>query len=429
MTKATRKAPAKRTVRSGRRKTARKPKKQISADTEQNGRSPASERVFEPALCLVGDGLDDVWGMPTADRLKTLFARNGVNEVLSLDQAAERNGPVILVRADAVIDQPLIPVLVKRPNLALAEGSGEDAHVLAIAIDGSLAGAAARVMVSGGLPGDELKLLVRTPTDLDSAFWKGLRKREVPYAMRVDAGNRKPVEWRMFMATYKGATDLVTKHVWPRPAYHITRRLAGTSVTPNMVTSVGAVCVALAFWLFLEGHFITGLIAAWLMTFLDTVDGKLARVTLTSSKWGDIFDHGIDLIHPPFWYIAWGYGLAAAGFQWSSSFLWLVLVAILAGYVLQRLIEGAAIKWLGLEIHIWRPVDTLFRQITARRNPNLVLLTFAALIGRPDWGLIAVAVWTVVCLVLHGVQIAQAFAALRAGGPLTSWMNTPGNAE
>ena len=44
------------------------------------------------------------------------------------------------------------------------------------------------------------------------------------------------------------------------------------------------------------------------MTFLDTVDGKLARTTLTSSKWGDIFDHGIDLVHPPFWYVAWGAG-------------------------------------------------------------------------------------------------------------------------
>ena len=109
------------------------------------------------------------------------------------------------------------------------------------------------------------------------------------------------------------------------------------------------------------------------MTFLDTVDGKLARTTLTSSKWGDYFDHGIDLIHPPFWYVAWGYGLLATGTQWSNEVFWSVMVAILGGYILQRVIEGIAIKWLGLEIHIWRPIDTLFRQITARRNPNLVI--------------------------------------------------------
>ncbi len=50
----------------------------------------------------------------------------------------------------------------------------------------------------------------------------------------------------------------------------------------------------------------------WLMTFLDTVDGKLARVTVTSSRLGDVLDHGLDIIHPPLWYIAWGVGLTTA---------------------------------------------------------------------------------------------------------------------
>jgi phosphatidylglycerophosphate synthase len=157
------------------------------------------------------------------------------------------------------------------------------------------------------------------------------------------------------------------------------------------------------------------------MTFLDTVDGKLARTTLTSSKWGDVLDHGVDLVHPPFWYVAWAMGLAAVGFTWSTALFWWVIAAILGGYILQRIMEGIAIKWLGLEIHIWRPIDTLFRQVTARRNPNLILLTIGALIGRPDWGLIAVAVWTIACLVLHGIQLAQALSAKRSG-PLTSWM-------
>ena len=65
----------------------------------------------------------------------------------------------------------------------------------------------------------------------------------------------------------------------------------------------------LAGFLFSYGYFALGLALGWVMTFLDTVDGKLARVTVTSSKWGNIFDHGIDLIHPPIWYVAWGIGL------------------------------------------------------------------------------------------------------------------------
>jgi phosphatidylglycerophosphate synthase len=176
--------------------------------------------------------------------------------------------------------------------------------------------------------------------------------------------------------------------------------------------------------LFLYGHYGWGLLAAWLMTFLDTVDGKLARTTLTSSKWGDVFDHGIDLVHPPFWYFAWGYGLVFWGIAWSSTLFWGTMAAILGGYVVQRLMEGISIKWLGLEIHIWRRIDTFFRQITARRNPNLLILTAATLIGRPDWGLLAVAAWTIICLVLHGLQLLQAFAAKKSA-PLQSWMTAP----
>jgi phosphatidylglycerophosphate synthase len=177
-----------------------------------------------------------------------------------------------------------------------------------------------------------------------------------------------------------------------------------------------------AFWLFLNGTFATGLVAAWAMTFLDTVDGKLARTTLTSSKWGDVFDHGIDLVHPPFWYVAWALGLSAAGLGLSDGLFWLVVGTIIVGYVLQRVVEGIAIKWLGLEIHIWRPIDTWFRQITARRNPNLAILTLATLLGRPDLGLIAVAAWTAICFVLHVIQLAQAFAVKRQNGSIRSWM-------
>jgi len=224
------------------------------------------------------------------------------------------------------------------------------------------------------------------------------------------------------MGTYKGATDLVTKRIWPRPAFHVTRWLADTFVTPNMVTTLSAVFVVLAFWLFLQGEYGWGLACAWFMTFLDTVDGKLARTTLKTSTWGDIFDHGIDLIHPPFWYVAWGLGLERAGHPLDETAWWWTIGVIVAGYILQRVIEGMAIKWLGLEIHIWRRIDTFFREITARRNPNLVILTVFTLFGRPDLGLVAVAVWTGICLLLHAVQIAQAFAEKRRSGGLVSWM-------
>jgi phosphatidylglycerophosphate synthase len=377
--------------------------------------------LMKPVLCIVGDGEQFIWGMTTRQRLIKQFAGEGIAQVVTVKQAGQRNGPVVFVNGDVVLDKPVIPALARRINLALLSDDDGEARAVAINTNGKNAAVVEKILAGEETP-DDLPLLVRSPAELDAAFWDKLRKNEVPYVLRVSPEKLQAIEWRMFMGTYKGATDFITKHVWPRPAFYVTRWIAPTSVTPNMVTTVSAVAVVLAFYWFWQGQYVLGIIAAWMMTFLDTVDGKLARTTLSASKWGDIFDHGIDLIHPPFWYYAWAVGLGTAGFVWTWSFMWLVLGAIFGGYIVQRLMEGIAIKWLGIEIHIWRPVDTFFRQITARRNPNLAIMTLSVLVGRPDWGLIGVAVWTVVCLVLHGVQLVQGFAAKGKGQALQTWM-------
>ncbi len=143
-----------------------------------------------------------------------------------------------------------------------------------------------------------------------------------------------------------------------------------------------------------------------MMTFLDTVDGKLARVTVSSSRLGDVLDHGLDLIHPPLWYWAWGIGLAATITPITnlSFFVWIMFF----GYIGGRLCEGAFQLWLAsFDIFIWRQLDSFNRLITARRNPNLILLTYGWMIDRPDIGFLLVVAWHLIStLVLIGRLIA-----------------------
>lgn len=375
-----------------------------------------------PALCFVGSGKERLWGLSPVERLTRAFARHGVTRVLDVADLGQYAGPVIVLRGDAVIDAPLIAVLIERQGLMLmGQDSGAELPVAAhTPAQSALAAVSAlEERRKNAACGD---LTAMRPADLDAAFWKSLRKREVPYALVLTAQNRETVEWRMFMGTYKGATDFVTKHFWPRPAFLATRIIAPWGITPNMVTTLSAVFVVAAYFYFLNGSWLLGLVSAWLMTFLDTVDGKLARVTLTSSKWGDIFDHGIDLVHPPFWYTAWAVGVMASTTPLSSYLFWPVLTIILGGYLLQRIIEGVSIKFFGIEIHIWRRIDTLFRQITARRNPNLAILTVCTVFGRPDWGLIGVAAWTLLSLLFHVWQLLVAAIEVRRHGPLESWL-------
>ncbi|MCH8951336.1 MAG: CDP-alcohol phosphatidyltransferase family protein [Proteobacteria bacterium] len=353
--------------------------------------------------------------MTPARRLERLAARAGLTiiDAAGTDRAGDAD---VIIRADQVYGASLFNALVETaPGAVLVDGTG---RALAARVDGASRDRAA-ALLDTATPGSDLP---EGMVAIDAATLAGrhnihLRKKLVP--LLIPATDRRAVEKALFDDSYKGVTDLVTKHVWPPLALPATRWCARQGITPNQVTLASAVLVGVAFWLFWIGQFGLGIVAAWAMTFLDTVDGKLARVTLQSSPFGNIFDHGIDLIHPPFWYWAWAVGLAASGTALDDGG-W-TLGVIVAGYILQRGEEALFLHLFGMQIHIWRRFDSLFRQITARRNPNMLILMVATTLGAPREGLIAVAVWTVLCFLIHLARIGQALAARRTG-PLSSWL-------
>jgi len=313
---------------------------------------------------------------------------------------------IAVLRADRILDERLVRALVGAPDTWLVHATLGPLGAQVAARDAAAAVAALRGS------GDPPAGLRRVSPDALVPPWRAdLRKLEAPWACAANAEQADEIERRIFDASYKGVTDLITKWLWPRPARAATRWCAERGITPNAVTLFSWVLALAVIPLFAEGWFVPGLVLAWLMTFLDTVDGKLARVTLTSSRFGDVLDHGLDLLHPPFWYLAWAYGLATPEPVATAI--------VVAGYVVGRALEGVFLARFGIEAHAWRPLDALFRTITARRNPNLILLSVGAVGGRPDLGLVMVALWTVVSLAFHTVRLAQAFAARRRGEPVT----------
>lgn len=353
-----------------------------------------------------------IWGMTGEERLQRMFRRVGLHPG-ARDALGVEAGGVVLVRADWVYDQSLIAALAKRRGAMLV---GPEGQPLAAHVDAAAASAVAVALESGGESAALAGLERLDPAAL--AYNEALRKREPPVLEPLSPERVRAVEARLFKGSYKGVTDIVTKHLWPVPARIVTRWCALAGISPNQVTFAGLLLTIAAFVLFWRGEFAAGLVCGWIMTFLDTVDGKLARVTLTSSKWGNIFDHGIDLIHPPFWWWAWWVGvqLGPHPLPYADE----LLAVVVAGYVAQRIVEGVFMRRFGFHVHAWRPFDSWFRQITARRNPNLILLTGAALAGRPDLGFAAVALWTAISFVVHVAQLAQGCAAPRGG--VVSWL-------
>jgi phosphatidylglycerophosphate synthase len=360
----------------------------------------------------VGSNAARPFGMEARDRACRLATNAGF-------ECADAPGPkraVILANLDYAWDPAWLKAMGKRPRTALTFGGKP---VLVHAPAGEKTAQVAKALAKSEFP-DGYEVLAAETAELNYAE---LRKRDRPFVLPLDPTDPEPVERAAYDASYKGVTDILTLYLWRKPAFYLTRWAARAGLSPNFVTAVGAILCVLAFILFWRGEYWWGVLSGLIFMVLDTVDGKLARCTGASSKWGNVFDHGIDLVHPPFWWWAWLHGLATYGRPLTPVYATMVLWAIIGGYVAQRLIEGVFMRrFCGMHIHVWQPIDSQFRLITARRNPNMVILVAALLVRRPDSGLVLVAWWTIISLIFHAVRYAQASEQAGRGRKIVSWL-------
>ena len=347
---------------------------------------------------------------------RMLEGMNGVT-IITDETDLPPGAPVIFFRGDYLFNERLLQAVVRRENgFALYD---RYSHAAVAIRTGVYDPALLETCLASGSPARV------EPDELVNPYDNKLKKYEPARVRQVRADNRAALERELFSSSYKGVTDLVTKWVWPRPAMLATKICARSGIKPNHVTVFSVVLAILAGAAFWYGNFAAGLALGWFMTFLDTVDGKLARVTLTSSRFGDLLDHGLDLVHPPLWYIAWGVGLAVHGLPVELAPLAAIM---LAGYVGGRLCEGVFEKWVApFPIFLWRPVDSLSRLITARRNPNLIILTAALLAGRPGTGLVTVVAWHVLSTLFLLMRLGMAWKAKQDQGPLANWLSEIGS--
>ncbi|WP_310469035.1 CDP-alcohol phosphatidyltransferase family protein [Sphingomonas sp.] len=366
-----------------------------------------------PLFVTVGSSPARLFGIDAGTRACRIAARIG----LECAPAPEDGRAAVIASDGYAWDPAWLKEIVRRPGTLLTlAGQPVLAHLpggFAVA-DGAAAMAAGRAEPFAGLD-----RLAAENIELSNAE---LRKRDRPFVLPLDPANPEPVERAAYDAAYKGVTDALTLYLWRRPAFHLTRWAARAGIDPNTVTAVGALLCLLAFILFWNGYYWSGIAAGFAFMVLDTVDGKLARCTGTSSPLGNFLDHGIDLVHPPFWWWAWAHGLAAYGTPLEPVYAAMLLAAIVGGYIAQRVIEGVFIRRFGMHIHVWQRIDSQFRLVTARRNPNMAILVAAMLIGRPDVGFELVALWTVLSLIFHAVRLAQANARAERGGTVESWI-------
>ena len=373
--------------------------------------------LIDPPLLFVpvGSNTARLFGMDARTRARRLATNAG----FECADSVEPGRAMIIASLDFAWDPVWLKTIVARPFSVLTLGGKP--VLVHVPAGGPAAAPIADALAKGNMSAlDRLEPIVAETFEISDAE---RCKRERPFVLPLDPANPEAVERAAYDASCKGVTDALTLYLWRRPGFYLTRWAAEAGLTPNMVTVAGAVLCVLAFWLFWGGHYWLGVVSGFGFMALDTVDGRLARCTGTASRWGDVLDRGIDLIHPPLWWWAWIHGLVAYGRPLEPIYTIMLLWVIVGGYGAQRLIEGLFIhRFGGLHIHMWQPIDSQFRLVTARRNPNMVILIAALLFRRPDVGIEMVALWTIISVIFHAVRLAQASVKSELGQPIVSWL-------
>jgi len=281
--------------------------------------------------------------------------------------------------------------------------------------------AAMVLLASGGPPIDDL--VAASPTDLhdlgrrliasgraarleDADFNGFIRKlrRTLPYYLfRIDGPTRVPeVERFLFWSNYKGSTDLFTRYVYPPLVWLLVRPLAHWHVHPNVVTWVSIVLALGAIPCWAAGQFVLGFVMAYAMSVLDSVDGKLARLTFTDSWLGNLLDHGLDMVHPPLWYAAWAYGLGLPGDGWTDSPLGQATIVVTCFYIADRVILKIYPRFFQRAFHTHSRMDGFVRSFIARRNIALPIFMVGWIAGFGVEAFYLITAWQVATALYHG---------------------------
>jgi phosphatidylglycerophosphate synthase len=315
--------------------------------------------------------------------------------------------PILAIEADAIVDARLLQYLGTRGGSCATVGGEGSERTAVLRLEGSVP---TLQPVEARLPelaeaGIAQGIIAELPLQEVPDYIKKLRRHLPVYLFRItDTASRNRAERFLFWSNYKGSTDFFTKYVYPPLVWRMVRPLARWRVHPNVITLFNVFITFAAVPLFAQSHWVAGLVLAYTMSVLDSVDGKLARLTFRSSWIGNILDHGLDIVHPPLWYFGWAWALSN-GDMTTPVFQAAVWMAIT--YTLDRVVTGLFNRRTGRSIHGYRPLDERMRTFISRRNINLPLFTVGLLAGIPVPAFMVIVLWQVATCAFHFARLVQ----------------------
>lgn len=309
-------------------------------------------------------------------------------------------GPVLFLEGDAVVDDRVLDHLLAAGPGCLVRGEGAGAA--------HLPSAALLAQPAGGGPWDPdpgAPLRVVEAGDL-GPYVPELRLTMAPFLIRLaDPRQLGPIDRLMFHRTFKGVIDVVARYGYYHLVRFLTRGLSRTTVPPNLLTLLSVLGVWAAVPCFAAGRLGAGILCAWAGVLLDSVDGKLARLTVNRSEAMGALEHAAAIPGLGLWFAALGWHLTEGQLLTPSpaaTACW----TLVAAFLLDKLFTGGFKALFGYELFDARPFDAVFHLVAARRNVHLLILTIGAGLGAAAAAFQVMAWAMAATLVVHALRFA-----------------------
>ncbi|MBT4612248.1 MAG: CDP-alcohol phosphatidyltransferase family protein [Gemmatimonadetes bacterium] len=245
----------------------------------------------------------------------------------------------------------------------------------------------------GGLPATSLAQM--------GDYVPELRLTMTPFMIRVsDATQLRDADHLLYRRTFKGVIDAIARYGYYHLVRFLTRALSRTTLSPNLFTVLSIAGIWLAIPLFATGHLALGCVSAWAGVLLDSIDGKLARLTLNLSDAMGTIEHLSAMPGLGLWFVALGWHFTD-GRLLTPSVEMIACWTTLAAFLIDKVISGAFRQHFSRELFDARPLDALFHLVAVRRNMHLLILTIGVVLGTPQTALVAMAVGMLMTLGVH----------------------------
>ncbi|KAB2877964.1 CDP-alcohol phosphatidyltransferase family protein [bacterium] len=321
-----------------------------------------------------------------------------IEEIIRSHERNEKS--IIFLEGNVIYDERILSALIASDKATVVK-DGQRHVPLAVRLDatqirdiststGSIHDSLTKLTDSGQLERLEIQSMQN--------YIRFLRRSVPPMLVKLNSENEiRSIENAMYANSFKGTMEFVAVYGYRIPVRELTRLTAKTPITPNLVTAAAQICSFGAIPFLAYGWLWTGLLLAAGFIIFDSLDGKLARMTIRLSKAADKFDHLTSAPTRMGWYFAIGWYLSNGNL---SSEIMPFALAYAAMPVIDKLTGAIFNAKFGRSPLDYTPLDGKVHLFTVRKN-DIFLMLIAMIFGFIQTAYIVAACWAVLTWIWH----------------------------